>query len=78
MKRGHTAWRLDEQMYNRIRLLSGFYLGTLSIIGRFCRLARGNSHVPGILGLYGKSKIRRLNFCQILSPKIVEYEHQTR
>ena len=43
-----------------------------------CGLVRGNLQFTRILGLYGKSKMRRFNFCQILSPKIVEYEPQTR
>ena len=48
MKRGHTAWRLDEQMYNRIRLLSGFYLGTEDTIQAIANTIRLPYEIPNV------------------------------
>jgi hypothetical protein len=51
---GRTKLRLAEQIYNRIRIIAGFDLGTQSKIGTLCGLARGNLKWCGVLDLFSE------------------------
>jgi hypothetical protein len=44
-----------KQIHNRIKLLAGFDLGTLSTIGTTCGLDRTNIQLQRIMGLFSKS-----------------------
>jgi hypothetical protein len=53
---GRTKLRLAEQIYNRIRIIAGFDLGTKCKITAECGLDRGNIQSPGIVGLFSEPK----------------------
>jgi hypothetical protein len=54
--------RLAEQIYNRIRVLTGFDIGTLCALFSESRLDRGNMQWPRVLGLFSKPKKSLSNF----------------
>ena len=54
--------RLAEQIHYRIRILTGFDLGTQYTFSPECGLARGNPQWPAVLDLVSESKIAWFNF----------------
>jgi hypothetical protein len=68
-KNGRADLRLTKQIHNKINQFKGFDSGTKSIIGMFCRLARGNPQWPGVLDWFRKPKISWFKFLVDLEVK---------
>ena len=71
---GRTKLRLAEQIYNRIRIIAGFDLGTQYTLATKCGLDRRNIQFLGILGLSRQPKISWFNFLVDLKEQSTQCE----